>query len=74
MQQIYDPEYSSFVEFVNVSSQFDSENNMPNKKVPVNTRNSRTENIDTNGVHPYEAGYYQIADIVYRNFIANFCQ
>lgn len=67
--------YSDFVEFVNVSSQFDSEYNMPYKENPVNARNSdATEKIGTNGVHPLDNGYYQIGDVVYRNFIANFCQ
>lgn len=66
--------YSSFVEFVNISSQFDSENNMPQEDAPVNTRSSVTEKRGTNGVHPANEGYLQIADVVYRNFIANFCQ
>ena len=66
--------YSSFDEFVNISSQFDSENNMPETDVPVNTRNAKTEKRGTNGVHPATEGYYQIADVVYRNFVANFCQ
>jgi hypothetical protein len=67
--------YSSFVEFINVSSQFDSEYNMPFAQKQVNTRNSAvTESIGTNDVHPDNNGYYQIADVVYRNFIANFCQ
>lgn len=68
------PEYSTFVEFVNVSSQVDSEYNMPYAETAVNTRNSKTEIIGTNGVHPSMAGYYQIADVVFRNFVANFCQ
>lgn len=66
--------YYSFVEFVNVSSQFDSENNMPEGDKAVNTRSVETEKIGTNGVHPADSGYNQIADIVYRNFVANFCQ
>ena len=67
-------EYSSFVEFVNVSSQFDVEYNMQSTETNVNTRNSKKERLDTNGVHPSIEGYYQIADVVYRNFVANFCQ
>ena len=62
------------MEFVNISSQFDSENNMPQEDAPVNTRSSVTEKRGTNGVHPMNEGYMQIADVVYRNFIANFCQ
>ena len=67
-------EYSSFMEYVDVASQFDSEYNMPETDKPVNTRSNKTEKIGTNGVHPSTAGYYQIADVVYRNFVANFCQ
>ncbi|MFZ4412444.1 MAG: hypothetical protein ACOYOV_05110 [Bacteroidales bacterium] len=66
--------YSSFVEFVAVSSQFDSENNMPQADVAVNSRSAITEKRGTNGVHPDTPGYYQIADVVFRNFVANFCQ
>lgn len=66
--------YSSFLEFVNVSAQFDSENNMPETDKAVNTRSTKTEKIGTNGVHPSTEGYYQIGDVVFRNFIANFCQ
>lgn len=67
-------EYKDFVEFVNVSSQFDTEYSMPHTDKAVNTRSTVKEWVDTNGVHPSNDGYYQIADVVYRNFIANFCQ
>jgi len=64
-----EPAYSSFVEFVNVASQFDSENNMPEADKAVNSRSVKTEKVGTNGVHPSTEGYYQIADVVYRNVI-----
>lgn len=63
-------EFSDYVEFINISGQFDSENNMPEKIKPVNSRSKKTELIGTNGVHPTEDGYYQIGDAVYRNVIA----
>ena len=63
--------YSSFVEYVDIASQFDSENNMPSAETKVNTRSSLTERRGTNGVHPSTDGYMQIADVVYRNIIAN---
>lgn len=67
--------YSSYVKFVNVSSQVDSEYNMPYTPKAVNTRNSSvTEDIGTNDVHPSDAGYLQIGDIGYRNFVVDFCQ
>jgi len=61
-----DPLYSSFVFFENVTVQFDSENNMPESPRPVNLRSTKTEFIGTNGVHPNNAGYLQIADIALR--------
>lgn len=60
-------EFSSFVEFVNISAQFDSENNMPEADKPVNLRSTKTEKVGVNGVHPAVEGYYQIADAVYRS-------
>lgn len=63
-----------YVEFVNVGSQVDSEYNMPYTAKPVNTRNSTTEEVGTNDVHPSDEGYKQIADVVFRNFVSNFCQ
>lgn len=67
-------EYKDFVEFVNVSTQFDSENNMPSTKVYVNTRSKKTEDRGTNGVHPTEEGYMQIADVAYRQLVRDLLQ
>lgn len=67
-------EYKYFVEFVNVSTQFDSENNMPSTKVYVNTRSKKTEDRGTNGVHPTEEGYMQIADVAYRQLVRDLLQ
>lgn len=66
--------YNTFVEFVNVSSQLDSDYNMPISQKAVNTRNTATEPYANNGVHPGNSGYMQIADVAYRNIVANFCQ
>ena len=66
--------YKDFVEFVNISAEFDTEYNMPYSETNVNTRSTVKEKRGTNGVHPSTEGYYQIADTVFRNFIANFCQ
>ena len=57
------------VSFVNVSGQFDTENNMQTGTRPVNTRNSKIETYQINGVHPNTNGYYQIADSCYRDFV-----
>lgn len=66
--------YSTFVEFVNVSSQFDSYYNNARSTKKVNTRSTLTEYYGSNGVHPNENGYLQIGDVAYRNIVANFCQ
>ena len=63
--------YKDFVEFVNVSAEFDTEYNMPYSEVNVNTRSTIKEKRGTNGVHPSNEGYLQIADVVYRNMMAN---
>lgn len=75
MQEICDSEeFSSYCIYVDVASQFDSEWNMPYTEVSVNTRNNVTEIRGTNGVHPANAGYLQIADVVWRAVVKNFCQ
>ena len=64
-------EYKDFVKFVNVSSQFDSENLMPEIDKPVNTRSSKTEKLGTNGVHPTGEGYLAIGDVAYRSILGD---
>lgn len=61
--------YNEWVEFVNISAEFDSEWNMQLSELPVNTRNSNVEWRGRNGLHPGTAGYLQIADAMYRNII-----
>lgn len=65
-----DPLYKDYVDFINISGQFDSENNMPSALAPVNTRSTKTELLGNNGVHPDANGYNQIGDGAYRNMIA----
>lgn len=55
------------VYFINIAGQFDTENNMPSTTKAVNVRNTNTETQQTNGVHPADSGYLQIADAVYRS-------
>lgn len=63
-----------YVDYVDVASQFDSENNMPEVQKNVNLRNEKKEYQGTNGVHPSVNGYYQIADVLYRYIVAKLCQ
>ncbi len=65
--------YKDFMEFINISGQFDSDYNMPYAEKNVNTRSQLKEIVGTNGVHPMYEGYMQIADAVYRNMVKNFC-
>lgn len=64
--------YRDFMEFINVSGQFDSENGYPVAEKSVNTRSTKTELVGTNGLHPTYEGYMQVADAVYRNLV-HFC-
>lgn len=64
--------YADFTEFINISGQFDSDNNMPAAEKPVNTRSKKTEMVGTNGVHPLPEGYWQIADAVFRSLVKAF--
>lgn len=64
-----DDEFKDYVEFINISGQFDSEYNMPRQSKAVNTRSSAMEQVGTNGVHPATEGYYQIGDAIYRALV-----
>jgi|GEM_PF-889411 len=64
--------YSSWVKFTSLAPEFDSENNYPQTDVAVNTRSATTEKRETNGLHPLTEGYYQMADVVYREFVNTF--
>lgn len=66
-------EYKDFMEYINLSGQFDWEYNMPSEMRRVNSRSTILERVDWNGVHPSMDGYMQMADAVYRNFICSFC-
>ena len=66
--------YVSFMEYIGVTAEMDSENNLPVDNFAVNTRNPLTEKRSTNGFHVNDYGYGQIADSVFRNIIANYCQ
>lgn len=62
-----DPELAEYCYYVDTKGQFDTRYCMPHTQVAVNTRVSDiTELRGTNGVHPNDAGYYQIGDAFYR--------
>lgn len=67
-----EPEYCDFVEYVNVSGQFDSENAFPSIEKPVNVRSEKTEQMDVNGLHPLTEGYMMVADAAFRSMV-NLC-
>ncbi|MBQ2719638.1 MAG: SGNH/GDSL hydrolase family protein [Clostridia bacterium] len=59
--------YSSFVSVVSLAGQFDAEYNYPTYQDNGNTRYPLPNTLQSNGVHPNDAGRYQIADAVYRH-------
>ena len=65
-----DSEFSSYVTVVNTHAQFDSDYSFPQSEKTVNIRSSNTEDIGTNGVHPSDNGYWQIADAEFRAVLA----
>lgn len=69
---VQEEHYRDFVEFINISGQFDTDYNMPYTEKCVNTRNSKKEIIGINGCHPLSEGYLQIADAAYRNMVKSF--
>lgn len=74
LQEIYqtiskEPQYTGKVDYINISAQFDSEYNMPHEERNANIRTTQKEYVQTNGVHPANDGYMQIADAVLRNFL-----
>ena len=67
--------YSKFCTFINISGQFDSENNMRQIATAVNLRSTKTELRGNNGVHPSrKEGYLQISDAAIRCLVKCFCQ
>jgi hypothetical protein len=80
-----DENYSSWLDIVDVTTQFDAEYNYPITARAANRRRQNSTSVSdydaefrvyrhTNGIHPANAGYYQIADAVYRSFVKEFCQ
>lgn len=62
-------EFKEYCRYVDSKAQFDSEYNMPMVERKVNVRNSITEMIGTNGVHPTMSGYLQLGDVFYRALV-----
>jgi lysophospholipase L1-like esterase len=50
---------------VPVYMNIDTENNYPEELQPVNSDNSKNISRQNNGVHPAQAGYYQMGDTLY---------
>ena len=57
-----DSTFKTYVRVVNVHAQFDAYNGYPTGTKAINTRVSTTETVQTNGVHPRNEGYWQLAD------------
>lgn len=61
--------YNEFMEFINLSGQFDTDYSLPMAAKPVNVRSTITEMIGTNGLHPSLEGYMQVADAMFRSMV-----
>jgi lysophospholipase L1-like esterase len=64
------PEYSSFVDHVNLGCQFDIRNGVKVQNRFASVRSKTKEKICINAMHPSNDGYKMIADAVYRNVTA----
>ena len=63
------PKYKGKVSVISIAGQYDSVYNDIKTTVDVNNRNDTDIVIGSNGVHPTNMGYMQIADAVYRHMI-----
>lgn len=62
--------YAGKVNYIQLSGQFDSDYNMQSMQANPNIRNSNKISVGSNGVHPADEGYKQIADAVFRDICA----
>jgi lysophospholipase L1-like esterase len=65
---------SSWVEFVPIAPFFHPEGCYPTTNKPIHLRSATTYAYNTDYVHPNAAGYSQIADTCYYNFLYNYCR
>ena len=63
-------EYKDYVRYFDIKSLFDSEYNYWTKDSPVNNRQTITERIGVNGLHPNMNGYLQIGDAFYKALVS----
>lgn len=61
--------YRDFMEYINLAGQFDADYSYPSAPKSVNVRSKQTETVGTNGLHPTNEGYMQVADAVLRNMV-----
>ena len=66
-------DYKTFMRYIDIKGQFDSEYNMPYEIKPVNNTNtSVSEKVGTAmGMHPSSEGYNQIGDAFFRALMSN---
>lgn len=62
--------HTATVVYGEVAGRYDVENNLVTTSTAVNTRNTATELLGTNGVHPGTDGYEQIADAAFAAIVA----
>lgn len=64
------PEYSGYVDYVNLACQYDGRNGGKFQERPASQRSLAREPICINALHPSKAGYMMIADAWYRKISA----
>lgn len=69
-----DPLYSSFVEYIHVSSVFFPEFSYATSAQRIHMRTATTRTYYTEYIHPNSTGYAQIADAVFYNILYNYCR
>ncbi len=65
-----DAKYRGQLSVVSIAGQYDAEYNEQKGGFAANNRNPANEVIGTNGVHPSDYGYLQIADAIFRHMCA----
>ena len=62
-------EYASFTHFIDNNAQFDCQNVYPTEERPNNDYVPGNEEVGSNGVHPTDIGYWQVAAGIFRALI-----
>ena len=72
LNEMYNSMVSSYVFYIDIAAQFDTQFNMQKVSCSPNVRNNTsTITTDSTQLWPLQQGFYQIADAIYRSFNNN---